>query len=196
MFTPVLFAVTIITRLIRIHFGSLSFHAAGNCWDVSGAYSKTELVDSINYLGLQSRVLTHTFNLISSTSRSSNQSKEQAVEVENTGRFRLRPFLSSRTLVGEASFSRFRLFIHSALNLQQASGLLAELGQVASASVKNTIKPFVEAVGQQSIVRHKDKDVKLLAASCISEVLRLCAPDAPYEDPTLKVGLQFQHKYT
>jgi hypothetical protein len=85
---------------------------------------------------------------------------------------------------------------NSALNLQQASGLLAELGQVASASVKNTIKPFVEAVGQQSIVRHKDRDVKLLAASCISEVLRLCAPDAPYEDPTLKVGLQFRHKYS
>lgn len=49
------------------------------------------------------------------------------------------------------------------------------------------MKGCSEALVTHVLLRHKDKDVRLLVAICISEIMRIVAPDAPYNDDTLKV---------
>lgn len=38
-----------------------------------------------------------------------------------------------------------------------------------------------------NLLAHKDKGVKALTASCLVDILRLCAPDAPYTSLQLRV---------
>lgn len=37
------------------------------------------------------------------------------------------------------------------------------------------------------LLRHSDNDVKVAVASCINEIMRITAPDAPYDDDQMKV---------
>jgi len=46
---------------------------------------------------------------------------------------------------------------------------------------------FAFDIAQPFVITHKDKDVRLLAACAIAEVLRICAPKPPYDDEQLKV---------
>lgn len=39
-----------------------------------------------------------------------------------------------------------------------------------------------------NLISHKDKGVKAWTACCLVDILRLCAPDAPYTERQLKVG--------
>jgi sister-chromatid-cohesion protein PDS5 len=39
----------------------------------------------------------------------------------------------------------------------------------------------------KNLLQHKDKGVKSYVAVCIVETLRICAPDAPFSAPQLKV---------
>ena len=39
-----------------------------------------------------------------------------------------------------------------------------------------------------NLLAHKDKGVKAWTACCLVDILRLCAPDAPYTGQQLKVG--------
>jgi sister-chromatid-cohesion protein PDS5 len=40
-------------------------------------------------------------------------------------------------------------------------------------------------------LNHESKDVRLLVACCIADILRIYAPEAPYKDPeTVKVGIR------
>lgn len=71
--------------------------------------------------------------------------------------------------------------------LQQASTLLAELDQSPPQSTHNAMKGCSEALVSSALLKHKDKEVGLLVAICISEIMRIVAPDAPYSDDTLKV---------
>lgn len=50
------------------------------------------------------------------------------------------------------------------------------------------------SLGMEFILKHKDKDVRLYAASCLADVLRVFAPDAPYSKSQLQVSgiLMFQ----
>lgn len=73
--------------------------------------------------------------------------------------------------------------------MQQASTLLVELDQSPPQSTHNAMKGCSEALVSPSLLRHKDKEVGLLVAICISEIMRIVAPDAPYSDETLKVIL-------
>lgn len=73
------------------------------------------------------------------------------------------------------------------LYVQQASTLLAELDQSPPQSTHNAMKGCSSALVSPSLLRHKDKEVGLLVAICISEIMRIVAPDAPYSDDTLKV---------
>ncbi|XP_065884867.1 sister chromatid cohesion protein PDS5 homolog B-like [Dysidea avara] len=45
---------------------------------------------------------------------------------------------------------------------------------------------FAYDMAQPFVITHKDKDVRLLAACAIAEVLRICAPKPPYDDEQLK----------
>ena len=39
-----------------------------------------------------------------------------------------------------------------------------------------------------NLLRHKDKGVRAWTATCLVDILRLCAPDAPFTGQQLKVG--------
>ncbi|GAB2298992.1 hypothetical protein Dimus_033068 [Dionaea muscipula] len=70
--------------------------------------------------------------------------------------------------------------------LKQGAGVLSELDQSPSASVLESMQPFLKAVVKPELLKHQDKDVKLLVASCLCEITRITAPEAPYSDEILK----------
>lgn len=70
--------------------------------------------------------------------------------------------------------------------LKQALALLSAMSQSIDISLQSAMEPLKTALGKSNLLKHKDKDVRLLVAACISEVMRIVAPDAPYDDDTLK----------
>ncbi len=51
-------------------------------------------------------------------------------------------------------------------------------------------RPFLsvaESLASPNLLAHKDKGVKALTSCCLVDMLRLCAPDAPYTVEQLKV---------
>jgi sister-chromatid-cohesion protein PDS5 len=52
---------------------------------------------------------------------------------------------------------------------------LAELDPIAAALVTDTL------------LKNKDKDVRLQTACCLADIIRLYAPDAPYDESQLEV---------
>ncbi|KAL1214039.1 putative sister chromatid cohesion protein PDS5 [Cardamine amara subsp. amara] len=70
--------------------------------------------------------------------------------------------------------------------LKEASVCLSELEQSPQPAVLESIQPFLDAVVKPEILNHQDKDVKLLVASCVSEITRITAPEAPYSDNIMK----------
>ncbi|CAH8331220.1 unnamed protein product [Eruca vesicaria subsp. sativa] len=62
---------------------------------------------------------------------------------------------------------------------QEAVVRLSELEQSPPAAVLKSIQPFLNAVIKPEILKHQDKDVKLLVASCLSVITRITAPEAP-----------------
>ncbi|XP_016903052.2 sister chromatid cohesion protein PDS5 homolog A isoform X1 [Cucumis melo] len=70
--------------------------------------------------------------------------------------------------------------------LKQAVGYLSELDQSPSASILESMQPFIDAIIKPELLQHQDRDVKLLVATCICEITRITAPEAPYTDDVLK----------
>ncbi|XP_057757523.1 sister chromatid cohesion protein PDS5 homolog A-like isoform X1 [Arachis stenosperma] len=70
--------------------------------------------------------------------------------------------------------------------LEQAAGCLTELDQSPSASKLESMKPFFNAIVKPELLKHEDRDVKLLVATCLCEITRITAPEAPYSDDVLK----------
>ncbi|GMH05225.1 hypothetical protein Nepgr_007065 [Nepenthes gracilis] len=70
--------------------------------------------------------------------------------------------------------------------LKNGAAVLSELDQSPSASVLESMQPFLKAVVKPELLRHQDKDVKLLVASCLCEITRITAPEAPYSDDIMK----------
>ncbi|KAI3943664.1 hypothetical protein MKW92_017955, partial [Papaver armeniacum] len=50
----------------------------------------------------------------------------------------------------------------------------------------NALAPLIKALVANELLRHPDVDVKVSVASCISEITRITAPEAPYEDDQMK----------
>lgn len=48
------------------------------------------------------------------------------------------------------------------------------------------MQPFLDAVVKSELLKHQDGDVKLLVATCVCEITRITAPEAPYGDDVLK----------
>ena len=46
----------------------------------------------------------------------------------------------------------------------------------------------MDALIEPSLLKHEDEDVQLLVAKCVSDIMRIAAPDAPFSDETLKVA--------
>ncbi|XP_027920522.1 sister chromatid cohesion protein PDS5 homolog A-like isoform X2 [Vigna unguiculata] len=70
--------------------------------------------------------------------------------------------------------------------LKQATPCLAELDQSPSTSTLESMKPFFNAIVKPELLKHQDRDVKLLVATCVCEITRITAPEAPYSDDILK----------
>ena len=79
------------------------------------------------------------------------------------------------------------LWLLSSSNLQQAALCLSELDQSPPASTLESMQPFLNAIVKPELLKHQDRDVKLLVATCICEITRITAPEAPYSDDVLKV---------
>ncbi|KAF4399484.1 hypothetical protein G4B88_022567 [Cannabis sativa] len=70
--------------------------------------------------------------------------------------------------------------------LKQAATCLSELDQSPSASILESMQPFINEVVKPELLKHQDRDVKLLVATSICEITRITAPEAPYSDDVLK----------
>jgi sister-chromatid-cohesion protein PDS5 len=70
--------------------------------------------------------------------------------------------------------------------LPKAATMLEEVQQSPPSSTILAMKACLDALVDPALLRHKDKDVRLLVALCISEIMRIVAPDAPYSDDCLK----------
>lgn len=65
--------------------------------------------------------------------------------------------------------------------------LLKEVEQSPSELIQNAYSQSMKALLDEQILRHTDGDVKVAVASCISEITRITAPEAPYSDDEMKV---------
>ncbi|XP_026425024.1 uncharacterized protein YFR016C-like isoform X1 [Papaver somniferum] len=63
---------------------------------------------------------------------------------------------------------------------------LSKVEQSPSESMHNALTPSIKALVAKELLRHPDVDVKVSVASCISEITRITAPEAPYEDDQMK----------
>lgn len=52
----------------------------------------------------------------------------------------------------------------------------------------DAIRPSIDALIAKELLRHSDTDVKVAVASCVSEITRITAPEAPYGDGLMKVS--------
>ncbi|KAF4390087.1 hypothetical protein G4B88_005005 [Cannabis sativa] len=86
--------------------------------------------------------------------------------------------------------------LRSSLNSGQAANALSQLEQPSSPDpnkkleaareIEAAIEPLKECIIIRGLLQHKDNDVKLLVAICVSETFRILAPDLPFEDKYLR----------
>ncbi|XP_022716254.1 sister chromatid cohesion protein PDS5 homolog A-like isoform X2 [Durio zibethinus] len=70
--------------------------------------------------------------------------------------------------------------------LKQAATCLSELDQSPPSSIMESMQPLLNAIVKPELLKHQDRDVKLLVATCICEITRITAPEVPYSDDILK----------
>lgn len=61
------------------------------------------------------------------------------------------------------------------------------MGQAPSTSLQDALLPTMTALISTELLRHSDMDVKVSVAACITEITRITAPEAPYNDEQMKV---------
>ncbi|CAN4114615.1 unnamed protein product [Withania somnifera] len=70
--------------------------------------------------------------------------------------------------------------------LKQGSAFLSELEQSPPKAMLEAMQPLQTAIVKPELLKHQDREVKLLVATCICEITRITAPEAPYSDDVLK----------
>ncbi|WVZ74635.1 hypothetical protein U9M48_022796 [Paspalum notatum var. saurae] len=70
--------------------------------------------------------------------------------------------------------------------LNEAEECLLKVEQSPPESTSNAVRPATEALVKKELLGHADPNVRLAVASCISEITRITAPDAPYDDDAMK----------
>lgn len=60
--------------------------------------------------------------------------------------------------------------------------------QAPPRSMQKALLPVMKALISDALLRHSDMDVKISVVSCITEISRITAPDAPYNDERMKVA--------
>ncbi|PQM37523.1 hypothetical protein Pyn_32889 [Prunus yedoensis var. nudiflora] len=70
-------------------------------------------------------------------------------------------------------------------SLRQAASSLSQLEQASSPEALKKLKPLTEAI-VHGLLQHRDKDVRLLVAICVTEMFRVMAPEPPFVDKYLR----------
>ncbi|OEL27161.1 hypothetical protein BAE44_0011818 [Dichanthelium oligosanthes] len=70
--------------------------------------------------------------------------------------------------------------------LKEVEECLLKVEQSPPDSTTTTIRPASEALVKKELLGHTDPNIRLAVASCISEITRITAPDAPYEDDAMR----------
>ncbi|EOY26035.1 Chloroplast-like protein isoform 2, partial [Theobroma cacao] len=70
--------------------------------------------------------------------------------------------------------------------LDKVENLLISVEQAPPRSMQKALLPLMKALISDALLRHSDMDVKVSVASCITEITRITAPDAPYNDERMK----------
>ncbi|XP_052191636.1 sister chromatid cohesion protein PDS5 homolog C isoform X2 [Diospyros lotus] len=70
--------------------------------------------------------------------------------------------------------------------LDQVEDILSRVDQSPSKAMQTALSPSLKALVADDLLRHPDIDVKVAVATCISEITRITAPDAPYDDDKMK----------
>ncbi|KAK8509357.1 hypothetical protein V6N13_062408 [Hibiscus sabdariffa] len=74
--------------------------------------------------------------------------------------------------------------------LDQVERCLSRVEQSPSEAMQNALSPSLKALVSDQLFRHPDNDVKVAVAACISEITRITAPDAPYDDDQMREVFQ------
>ncbi|XP_033132702.1 biorientation of chromosomes in cell division protein 1-like 1 isoform X4 [Brassica rapa] len=70
--------------------------------------------------------------------------------------------------------------------LNKVESLLLAVEQDPIAEVRNALKPSMQALVSADLLRHPDSDVRVHVVSCLTEIMRITAPEAPYNDDQMK----------
>jgi sister-chromatid-cohesion protein PDS5 len=72
--------------------------------------------------------------------------------------------------------------------LKRLDRLTKELAEMDQETVDpSSLTKVAKEVASHQLLNHKDKGVRAYTASCVVDILRLCAPDAPFTPSQLKV---------
>ena len=72
--------------------------------------------------------------------------------------------------------------------LKRLDRLSKELGEMEQEAIDpNSLTKVAKEVASHQLLSHKDKGVRAYTACCVVDILRLCAPDAPFTPSQLKV---------
>lgn len=52
---------------------------------------------------------------------------------------------------------------------------------------RSSLDAVIAELVNETLINHKDKGVRAYTACCLADILRLCAPDAPYTPSQLNV---------
>ncbi|CAJ1973647.1 unnamed protein product [Sphenostylis stenocarpa] len=74
--------------------------------------------------------------------------------------------------------------------LDEVESFLSRVEQSPSNSMQIALSPSLKALIGDKLLKHSDDDVKVAVASCISEITRITAPEAPYDDDQMKEVFQ------
>ncbi|KAG0530542.1 hypothetical protein BDA96_05G195600 [Sorghum bicolor] len=70
--------------------------------------------------------------------------------------------------------------------LEEAEMWLSRVDQSPPESMYNALRPTMAVLITNELLEHPDPNVKIALASCLTEVTRITAPDAPYDDDVMK----------
>ena len=74
--------------------------------------------------------------------------------------------------------------------IKRLTSLLKELEQLEQETTDaSSLNKTAKEVASHPLLTHKDKGVRAYTACCVVEILRLCAPNAPFTESQLKVGI-------
>lgn len=71
--------------------------------------------------------------------------------------------------------------------MQETAKALSGLNQ--NPAIEPAIKPISTYIFEHALLQHKDRDIKLLVAIILTEIIRILAPEPPFTDHDFRVSL-------